>query len=40
MVEEIVTRATVCIKLLPRFRESLCASFKEIVNNNDVISIS
>lgn len=28
MTEEIVTRVTVCIKLLPRFRESVCAGFK------------
>lgn len=39
MIEkEIVTDVTVCIKLLSRFRESVCAGFKEIINNN-VISI-
>lgn len=27
--KEIVTGVTVCIKLLSRFRESLCAGFKE-----------
>lgn len=35
MIEkEIVTGVTVCIKLLSRFRESVCWFQREIINNN------